>query len=107
MTMAVLRTALVIGDAHPGPLPAEVTQVNVSFAQLNAHIISQLLPDLIILPLFGPGFDAIEVLAQLERFGYRGDVLVRTPALPNSRIVERELAAVVPNLRVRLTGPVS
>jgi hypothetical protein len=105
--MADLRIVLVIGDAHPGPLPAEVTQINMPYGQLNAHTISKTLPDLVILPLFGPGFDAIDALAQLERFGYRGDVLVRTPALPNSRIVERELAAVVPQLRVRVTGPVS
>jgi hypothetical protein len=63
------------------------------------------LPDLVVLPLFGAGFDAIEALARLERFGFRGDVIVRTPDLPNSDIVERELAAVAPTLRVRLMGP--
>lgn len=105
--MADLRTVLVIEGAHPGPLAPEVTQINLPYAQLNALTISMHLPDLVIMPLFGPGFDAIEALAQLERFGFRGEVVVRAPALPNSRIVERELAAVVPGLRVRLTGPVS
>lgn len=105
--MNTLRTVLVIFDAIAGAFPPEVVQITLPYAQLNARAISQILPDLIIIPLFGPGFDAIEVLGQLERFGFRGEVLVRSPGLPNSSLVERELAAIVPNLRVRLTGPLS
>lgn len=105
--MIGLRTVLVISDAHAGALPPEVVQIHLPYPQINARKLSEILPDLIIIPLFGPGFDAIEVLAQLDRFGFRGDVLVRSPDLPNSHLVERELAAVVPNLRVRLTGPLS
>jgi hypothetical protein len=102
-----IRTVLVIGDAHPGVFAPEVVLVHLTYAELSPQTISRHLPDLVILPLFGPGFDAIDALARLDRFGFRGEVLVRTPPLPNNRIVERELAAVVPNLRVRLTGPVS
>ncbi len=105
--MAEVRVVLIIAEARPGEFSPEVKVFNMAFGQLNARKISEILPDLVIIPLFGAGFDAIEVLTQLERFGFRGDVLVRTPQLPNSRIVERELAAVVPNLSVRLTGPTS
>jgi hypothetical protein len=105
LLMFALRTVLVIDGARPGALPAEATQVALRYAQVNAHAISRILPDLVVLPLFGAGFDAIEALARLERFGFRGDVIVRTPDLPNSDIVERELSAVAPTLRVRLMGP--
>ncbi len=103
--MSGVRTILLISGADPGPQQPDVTLVTLPYAQINARTISTVLPDLVIMPLFGPGFDAIDALAQLDRFGFRGEVMVRTPHLPNSRIVERELAAVVPNLRVRLTGP--
>jgi hypothetical protein len=105
--MADLRTVLLIGGAEAGALPPDVTVVALPYARVTASIIVEVRPDLVIMPLFGPGFDAIEALTQLERFGFRGEIIVRGPNLPNSRIVERELAAVVPNLKVRLTGPVS
>jgi hypothetical protein len=103
--MVELRRVLVIGGADAGVLPPAVKVLALPYAQVNARTISEVLPDLVIMPLFGPGFDAVEALAQLERFGFRGEVLVRGPQLPNSKIVERELSAVVPGLTVRLTGP--
>jgi hypothetical protein len=105
--MTDIRRILVIGGVQPAVSSPEVVQTELSYADLNARVLSTILPDLIILPLFGPGFDAIEALGRLERFGYRGDVLVRTPQLPNIKIVERELAALAPNLQVRLAGPMS
>lgn len=105
--MTEVRAVLVISGARWGDFPPGVKVFEMTFRQLSARIISEILPDLVIMPLFGPGFDAIEVLTQLERFGFRGDVIVSTPPLPNSRIVERELAAVVPSLHVRLSGPPS
>ena len=102
-----VRTVLVIAEVYAGTFASEVTQISISYADLSARVLSQILPDLVVMPLFGAGFDAIEALAQLDRFGFRGDVVVRTPYLPNNRIVERELCALVPNLRVRLVGPAS
>jgi hypothetical protein len=104
--MADTRRILAIGGADPGPPQAGVTVTALAFSEVNARTVSAILPDLVILPLFGPDFDAIEALTQLERFGYSGEVVVRGPRLHNSRIVERELSAVAPALRVRLTGPV-
>jgi hypothetical protein len=103
--MSGLRKILAIGGADAGPQQEDVTVTALPFTEVNARTIGRILPDLVVMPLFGPDFDAIDALTQLERYGYRGEVLVRTPVLPNSRIVERELAAVVPGLRVRLTGP--
>ncbi|MGL4320535.1 MAG: hypothetical protein ACRC6I_12615 [Paracoccaceae bacterium] len=102
-----MRTILVIEGAHPAAMASDISQITLPFAAITARVLSTVLPELVIMPLFGPGFDAIEALAQLERLGYRGEVLVRTPALPNARIVQRELASAVPSLNVRLTGPMS
>jgi hypothetical protein len=103
--MAGLRSVLVIDGAESGELPANSALHNMPFVKLSARKISEVLPDLVIMPLFGPGFDAVDALSQLERFGFRGEVLVRTPVLPNSGIVLRELSAAAPTLRVRLAGP--
>jgi hypothetical protein len=105
VNMTDLRKVLVLGGVEPPAPSPNVVLTRLTYAELNARVLSTVLPDLVILPLFGQGFDAIDALGQLERFGYRGDVLVRAPALPNVPIVERELAALAPNLRVRLTGP--
>ncbi|MCU0801628.1 MAG: hypothetical protein MUD11_07610 [Rhodobacteraceae bacterium] len=102
-----VRTVLVIDGAKAGNLPDDTNQVCLPFSHVSAQVLGKVLPELVILPLFGTGFDAIEALGLLERLGYRGAVLVRTPNLPNARLVERELAAVAPGLTVRLTGPAS
>jgi hypothetical protein len=103
--MADKVRVLVIGGGDTGRVPADAQVTTLPYARINARTVSEVLPDVVIMPLFGPGFDAIEALGQLERFGFRGEVVVQGPNLPNSRIVERELAAVAPQLKVRLLGP--
>jgi hypothetical protein len=98
---------LVIAGVSVGPLEAGLQAVTVDYRQLDAPMLGRLLPELVVMPLFGDGFDAIEALQRLDRLGYRGTVVVRGPALPNRAIVERELAAIVPMLTVRLTGPIN
>jgi hypothetical protein len=96
---------LIIGDVDAGAEVATLAPVRLPYHLLTAQAISTIFPQLIILQLFGPGFDAMEALQRVERLGYRGAVLVQGPHLPNRAIVERELAAIVPALNVRLTGP--
>jgi hypothetical protein len=98
---------LVVEGAHPGPVTAGARLVTLRYAQVDAKVLGALLPDLIILPLFGHGFDAIDALQHFERLGYSGMAIVRGPVLPNRAIVERELSAMVPGLTVRLTGPMN
>jgi hypothetical protein len=98
---------LVIAGVSVGPLEAGLQAVTVDYRALDAQVLGRLLPELVVMPLFGNGFDAIEALQRLERLGYRGTIVVRGPALPNRAIVERELAAIVPGLTVRLTGPIN
>ncbi len=98
---------LVVEGASPGPVTAGAQIVTRQYRQIDAKLLGSLLPELVILPLFGAGFDAIEALQHLERLGYRGLAIVRGPDLPNRAIVERELCAMVPQLTVRLTGPMN
>jgi hypothetical protein len=47
--------------------------------------------DLIVAPLFGRDFDALEILEHLAAQGYRATLRVIAPHLPNRQIVLREL----------------
>lgn len=105
--MADLRSVLVIDGTEGVETPSGAVVHNLNFRELTGRKVSEILPDLVIMPLFGPGFDAVETLAQLERFGFRGEVLVHTPKLPNSALVLRELSAAAPTLKVTLRGPLS
>jgi alkanesulfonate monooxygenase SsuD/methylene tetrahydromethanopterin reductase-like flavin-dependent oxidoreductase (luciferase family) len=52
--------------------------------------------------LLGSQMDAIDVIAQLRVAGYRGQVTVVAPPMPNPRMVERELVQLAPSMQVQL-----
>jgi galactokinase len=56
----------------------------------------------IVFALFATGPDAWQIGSQLTRAGFGGKVLALSPALPNRRMVERELRADYPALRLRV-----
>lgn len=47
--------------------------------------------ELVVVPLFCNQFDALEIIETLGTAGYRGQLRVMTPKLPNRQIVLREL----------------
>jgi hypothetical protein len=47
--------------------------------------------ELVVVPLFCQQFDALEIIETLGASGYRGQLRVMTPNLPNRQIVLREL----------------
>jgi hypothetical protein len=98
---------LLVDGVGLGAIDPAMRPVTISYTEIDAKTLNTLLPGVVILPLFGKTFDAIEALLRLERLGYRGQVIVRGPNLPNRAIVERELSAIVPALSVRLTGPIN
>lgn len=85
---------LVIGipDASfPDRLTGTGQARNIALAEL-----SDLLPlpaslELIVVPLFCGDFDALEIIETLGAAGYRGQLRVVSPKLPNRQIVLREL----------------
>ncbi|MCU0827854.1 MAG: hypothetical protein MUE52_10700 [Tabrizicola sp.] len=49
--------------------------------------------ELVVAPLFCPEFDALEIIEALGSSGFRGQLRVIAPKLPNRQIVLRELRA--------------
>jgi hypothetical protein len=47
--------------------------------------------ELVVVPLFCARFDALEIIETLGAAGYRGQMRILTPKLPNRQIVLREL----------------
>jgi hypothetical protein len=58
--------------------------------------------DLVIVPLVGPGFDAVELILLLGDAGFHGRVHVRAAALPDRPMVEAELRAVAKAFGIRV-----
>lgn len=69
---------------------------------LDAALIARLAPRAVVFALFGAQTDALAILGRLARAGHRGRVLALSPPLPNPRMVERELKARHPGLRLRI-----
>lgn len=87
-----------------GPLPMQgVTHLKLE--EITAQILSAIGPTQVILPLFTAQHDAAMAIELLEELGYRGRITVLAPALPKPRLVERELRALGPGLRLTLVTP--
>ncbi|MEM1079506.1 MAG: hypothetical protein AAGI09_13375 [Pseudomonadota bacterium] len=59
-------------------------------------------PELIVTPLFSERFDAVDVAETLAFAGYYGELWAIGPALPNPKLIERELRDVAQNILCRL-----
>lgn len=79
--------------------------VHVGSLGLTADLLARLLPDAVIVPLFGPWSDALDLAERLQALGYRGALLVLAPPLPDRALVLRELTGAAPGLQVRLLMP--
>jgi hypothetical protein len=77
----------------------------IPYNRLTLAVLKEHLPDCIVLPLFGSGFDALDALARLAQFGFAGPVTVTGPALPNPGLIARELSAAAPGMTVNLLAP--
>lgn len=74
----------------------------IAFAALTSAMIENRAPAAIALAVFGADPDAFRVLSRLARLGYAGRVLALAPPLPRRNLVERELRAQAPRLRLRV-----
>lgn len=91
----------------PAPASPEADTERLTFAMIDARLGRPPLPDVIVMPLIGEGFDAIEVCQRLVAAGYDGEVVIRAPVLPNRQLIQRELAQVGRSLKITLSGPTS
>lgn len=91
---APLRTVLLIGVtletlASVRRRPAYAIVENN--APLSAQLLSQVLPDIVVLPLMSAQSDAVTDLHVLSALGFRGRCIVLAPTLPNRKMVLAEL----------------
>jgi hypothetical protein len=91
----VLR-CLVIGipdAAFPDSLTGNGQAVSISLDQLDRYLPLNATLELVVVPLFCSDFDALEIIETLGSAGYRGQLRVVAPKLPNRQVVLRELRA--------------
>ncbi len=94
---------LIVGDAAAWlsagrSLPDDPGLHYVTYEELTDRLISELDPDIILAPLLGQGFDALDLAVQLEDFGFRGRFRALCPRLPNPALVHREIQALCPSI---------
>lgn len=70
----------------------------VDFDDVSIETLEKIRPQVILSPLLGRSFDAVEVARRLEAMGYRGRYRVVTDGVPRPDVVKREVNAVAPNL---------
>lgn len=90
---------LLIGAAE-GPEGA----ARVALAQLDGGVLHRLRPAQVICALFGKDSDAMMVAERLAELGWRGRLTVLAPGLPNRRMVQQELQAIAPWIRVEVVA---
>ena len=64
----------------------------------DAQILLKTQPDVVLSPLFGAQFDAMDLASRLQTVGYRGRYRALAKSLPKPAIVRREVAAVAPDI---------
>ena len=63
----------------------------VPYDMLDEILLDRLRPARVITPLFGDGYDAVDVAEDLSLYGYGGQLIGISPRLPNPQIIEREM----------------
>jgi hypothetical protein len=86
------------------PLPCRLRLLHAPrhLGDLTASWIAQSGLDTIAFGLFATGPDVWQIAAHLTRTGFAGRLFALSPALPNRVMVERELRAEFPALRLRV-----
>lgn len=91
-----------IAPEGPMDLPGVV---HLRFAALTPAALRDIAPATVVLPLFAAEDDALTMVETLEAMGFCGRILVIAPHLPRPDLVERELRAAGPGLRLMLVSP--
>ncbi|HSF63121.1 MAG TPA: hypothetical protein VLA78_01960 [Paracoccaceae bacterium] len=69
---------------------------------LDGPLIARVAPRAVVFALFAEQNDALAILGRLAKAGHTGRIFALSPPLPNPRMVERELKARFPALRLRI-----
>ena len=96
-------TVLVVGNLHSWQrtgrkIPVMTGFHFVSFDDVTLTTLQDIDPDLILSAVVGDDFDAVELARRLAILGYIGRYRALTSGLPDSRIVQNEVAAAAPQI---------
>lgn len=69
-----------------------------TFEALDAALLASARPDMILSPLVGDGFDALEVARRLVELGFRGKYRALAGDVPNPDAVREEVREAAPDL---------
>ena len=75
-----------------------VTSILVHYGMLSLSLLSNVMPDLVVAPLLGSGFDILDVADKLASFKFAGRLVAMTAPLPNPEAVRAEVQAHVPKI---------
>lgn len=94
---------LIVGDAAAWlsagrSLPDDPGLHYVSYEELSLSLLESLEPDIVLSPLLGEGFDALDVAAALEKFQFKGRFRALCPKLPNPSLVLKEVQNLCPSV---------
>jgi len=101
------QKVLFVGDvgqllnAHPD-LPNGPDAIFASFHDIGAELIHHANPDVVVSPLMGGLFDAIELAELLDTLGFEGRYVVLAPPLPCPDIIRRDIIGAAPGLQIEL-----
>ncbi|EPX86147.1 hypothetical protein ruthe_00956 [Rubellimicrobium thermophilum DSM 16684] len=68
------------------------------FEDLSADLLHALKPDLVLSPLMGEDFDALDVAQRLDALGYAGRYRALTNPVPDPDAIRAEMRSVAPDL---------
>jgi hypothetical protein len=68
------------------------------FAELDAALLQTTRPGMVISPLIGDRFDAVDVARRLVELGYDGPYRALSPPLPRPALVRSEVRSAAPGL---------
>lgn len=94
---------LIVGDAAAWlsagrSLPDDPSLHYVSFDELSKRLLESVDPDIILTPLLGQGFDALDLAKILEEYQFKGRFRALCPKLPNPDLVMREIQSLCPSV---------
>jgi hypothetical protein len=76
--------------------------ITLELEEISAERIAPIQTAFVACLLVSPKLDAVTVISALQAAGFLGQLAVISPRLPNVSMVERELRAAAPNMRVNL-----
>ncbi|MCV6824358.1 MULTISPECIES: hypothetical protein [Halocynthiibacter] len=94
---------LIVGDAAAWlsagrSLPDDKGLHYTSYEDLSKDLLDDINPDIVLAPLLGQGFDAMDLAIQLDIFGYKGRFRALSPDLPNPKLILKEVKSLCPKI---------